>query len=117
MKRIDIDAAIRQHTQWRRQFLNAFAGGAYADMPLSQHRGCALDKQLERLASDCSGLAALQIAHRRFHHLANEIVDLSSNGLSCDADLLLPELTEASHQLVSQLDKLRDTLADQAKPA
>ena len=31
MKRIDIDSAIRLHTQWRRQFLNAFAGGDYAD--------------------------------------------------------------------------------------
>ena len=32
MKRIDIDSAIRLHTQWRRQFLNAFADGAYADV-------------------------------------------------------------------------------------
>lgn len=46
MKRIDIDAAIRSHNQWRRQFLNAFAGGDYVDMPLSEHRSCLLSLQL-----------------------------------------------------------------------
>ncbi|WP_371325422.1 CZB domain-containing protein [Dechloromonas sp. ZY10] len=113
MKRIDIDAAIRQHTQWRRQFLNAFAGGAYADMPLSEHRSCLLERTLGGIqpdtASDLEIVARLQRADRRFHQLANEIIDLSSNGLSCDADLLLPELTDASHQLVSELDRLRES--------
>ncbi|QKV56632.1 MAG: hypothetical protein HT580_04810 [Dechloromonas sp.] len=42
--------------------------------------------------------------------LANEIIDLSNNGLGDSADLLLPELNEASHQLVGQLDKLRGLL-------
>ena len=107
MQRIDIDAAIRQHTQWRRQFLNAFAGGAYADMPLSAHRGCSLCAQLQALTPPPAEAAALIAADRHFHELANEIVELSHNGLSADADLLLPELTEASHQLVSRLDHLR----------
>lgn len=115
MKRIDIDAAIRQHTQWRRQFLNAFAGGAYADMPLSEHRSCLLERTLAAIppgtASDTEIVTRLLQADRRFHQLANEIIDLSSNGESSDADLLLPELTEASHQLVSQLDSLRQLLA------
>ena len=30
MSRIDIDATIQSHIRWRRQFLNAFADGAYA---------------------------------------------------------------------------------------
>jgi len=110
MKRIDIDGAIRLHNLWRRQFMNAFAGGAYADMPLSEHRGCMLDKILADVNDDYTASAdwqALRSAHERFHSLANEIVDLSNNGLSDQADLLLPELTEASHQLVAQLDKLR----------
>lgn len=110
MKRIDIDSAIRLHTQWRRQFLNAFAGGDYADMPLSEHRGCTLAHALKDvlgtkvLSSDQQQLVA---SHDRFHALANEIVDLSNNGLGDSADLLLPELNEASHQLVGWLDKLR----------
>lgn len=111
MKRIDIDGAIRLHTLWRRQFLNAFAGGAYADMPLSEHRGCTLDNVLAAAEGDYtrqSEWRALLGAHDRFHELANEIVSLSNNGLSDQADLLLPELTEASHQLVAQLDKLRE---------
>lgn len=111
MKRIDIDGAIRLHTLWRRQFLNAFAGGNYADMPLSEHRGCTLDGALAAAAGDYTRQAdwqALLCAHDRFHALANEIVSLSHNGLSDQADLLLPELTEASHQLVAQLDKLRE---------
>ena len=113
MKRIDIDSAIRLHTQWRRQFLNAFADGAYADMPLSEHRSCRLASTLQALGGsdgksvDCGQLAAI---HDRFHTLANEIIDLSNNGLGDSADLLLPELNEASHQLVGQLDKLRGYL-------
>jgi hypothetical protein len=110
MKRIDIDAAIRQHTQWRRQFLNAFAGGAYADMPLSEHRACTLDTGIAALPAGSIDAAAFAAAHRRFHALADEIIDLSNNGLSGEADLLLPELTEASHLLVSQLDRLREAL-------
>jgi hypothetical protein len=113
MKRIDIDSAIRLHTQWRRQFLNAFAGGAYADMPLSEHRGCTLAKALQDDQGsnpEAAGYQHLVAVHDRFHALANDIVDLSNNGLGDSADLLLPELNEASHQLVSQLDKLRESL-------
>lgn len=113
MRRIDIDSAIRLHTQWRRQFLNAFAGGDYAEMPLSAHRGCTLAMALQNIQEsnpqfvDCSPLIAI---HNRFHALADDIIDLSNNGLGDSADLLLPELNEASHQLVSQLDKLREGL-------
>ena len=110
MKRIDIDGAIRLHTQWRRQFLNAFAGGNYAEMPLSEHRGCTLAEALrdaEGKAVDSADYKQLIAIHDRFHALANDIVDLSNNGLGDSADLLLPELNEASHQLVGQLDKLR----------
>ena len=111
MKRIDIDNAIRLHNLWRRQFLNAFAGGAYADMPLSEHRGCTLSKELhvaEGAYVATSDYAKLIAVHDKFHALANEIVDLSNNGLGDAADLLLPELSEASHQLVTALDKLRE---------
>lgn len=111
MKRIDIDGAIRLHIQWRRQFMNAFAGGDYADMPLSEHRGCTLADTLQKAQGSCVDSAAyrqLIACHERFHALANDIVDLSNNGLGDSADLLLPELNEASHQLVGQLDKLRE---------
>ena len=110
MKRIDIDSAIRLHNQWRRQFFNAFAGGAYADMPLSEHRGCLLGQLLREAEGAYVGsedFRKLCCVHDRFHVLANEIVDLSNNGLADSADLLLPELSEASHLLVAQLDKLR----------
>ncbi len=111
MKRVDIDNAIRLHNLWRRQFLNAFAGGAYADMPLSEHRGCTLGKELQ-LAEGAyvatPDYAQLIAVHDKFHTLANEIVDLSNNGMADAADLLLPELSEASHQLVKALDKLRE---------
>jgi hypothetical protein len=108
---IDIQGAIRQHTQWRRQFLNAFAGGEYIDMPLSEHRSCTLDKTLAALVPPTVDLQALNRAHLAFHSLANEIVDLSNNGQAHAADLLLPELTEASHHLVQELDRLRERLA------
>lgn len=111
MKRIDIDHAIRLHNQWRRQFINAFAGGAYADMPLSEHRGCTLGEALKEACGAATASAdfrQLVTIHDRFHWLANEIVELSNNGLGDAADLLLPELSEASHQLVVELDKLRE---------
>lgn len=108
MKRIDIDEAIRLHNTWRRQFLNAFAGGNYADMPLSEHRSCTLERLLAGQAELPAGLTE---THRRFHELANEIVELSQNGLGDSADLLLPELNEAAHQLVAALDQLRLQLA------
>jgi hypothetical protein len=110
MTRIDIDAAIRQHNHWRRQFINAFAGGAYADMPLSEHRGCTLAAALRKAECAAAGAADFQpllAIDEHFHRLANEIVELSNSGLGHSADLLLPELNEASHQLVVQLDKLR----------
>ena len=113
MERIDIDGAIRLHNQWRRQFLNAFAGGAYAEMPLSEHRGCTLAKALNDARdtyAESADYKRLVAIHDRFHALANDIVDLSNNGLGDSADLLLPELNEASHQLVGQLDNLRGYL-------
>lgn len=114
MKRIDIDSAIRLHNQWRRQFLNAFAGGDYADMPLSEHRCCSLEQELSpRVANgNNSVLAALLAADRHFHALANEIIDLSNNGLGDSADLLLPDLNEAAHRLIARLDDARAVLAD-----
>ena len=111
MERIDIDGAIRLHNQWRRQFLNAFAGGAYAEMPLSEHRGCTRAKALNDARgayAESADYKRLVAIHDRFHALANDIVDLSNNGLGDSADLLLPELNEASHQLVGHLDKLRE---------
>ena len=109
MQRIDIDRAIRLHTQWRRQFMNAFAGGDYADMPLSEHRGCTLNQAFKSAQGNiASEFVPLLSIHDRFHQLANEIIELSNNGLGDSADLLLPELNEASHQLVGELDKLRE---------
>ncbi|KAB2926540.1 MAG: hypothetical protein F9K30_06350 [Dechloromonas sp.] len=110
MMRIDIDGAIRLHNHWRRQFINAFAGGDYADMPLSEHRSCTLAGVLRSATGAAVGSAdfrQLIAMHDRFHWLANEIVDLAYNGQGDAADLLLPELNEASHQLVVELDKLR----------
>jgi hypothetical protein len=115
MKRIDIDEAIRQHNKWRRQFLNAFAGGNYADMPLSEHRCCTLGKSLAEHQSSPQtpdNLCGLISVHNRFHDLANEIIDLSQNGLGDSADLLLPELNEGAHQLVAALDLLREQLSE-----
>jgi hypothetical protein len=115
MKRIDIDEAIRQHNKWRRQFLNAFAGGNYADMPLSEHRCCTLGRRLTACREQQPALGDLQslvTVHDHFHDLANEIVDLSQNGLGDSADLLLPELNEGAHLLVAALDGLREQLAD-----
>lgn len=115
MKRIDIDSAIRSHNQWRRQFLNAFAGGDYADMPLSEHRCCTLEQNLAPRVAEHgnSVLAALLAADRHFHALANDIVDLSNNGLGDSADLLLPDLNEAAHRLISHLDDARAVLTDE----
>jgi hypothetical protein len=113
MKRTDIDNAIRLHNQWRRQFLNAFAGGNYADMPLSEHRGCTLAEKLSvsaEIDKDSLSYQQLYRVHEHFHALANEIVELSNNGLGDCADLLLPELNEASHQLGAQLDIFRTSL-------
>jgi len=91
--------------------MNAFAGGDYVDMPLSEHRGCTLTGMLKEASGPAAGspeFALLISIHDRFHMLANEIVELSNNGLGDSADLLLPELNEASHQLVGELDKLRE---------
>ncbi len=102
MKAIDIDETIRLHGKWRRQFLNAFAGGNYVDMPLSDHRGCTL-----QFCSDAALPAAINVLHERFHALANEIIELSQNGMGDSADLLLPELNETAHQFAAALDQLR----------
>lgn len=116
MAQIDIDSAIRLHNQWRRQFLNAFAGGAYADMPLSEHRACTLEDCLapEIAEGNNSVLAALLAADRHFHALANEIIDLSNNGLGDSADLLLPELNEAAHRVIARLGDARSEMEKSA---
>lgn len=114
MAQIDIDGAIRLHNHWRRQFLNAFAGGEYVDMPLSEHRACTLESCLAPAVAEGSNslLAALLAADRHFHALANEIIDLSNNGLSDSADLLLPELNEAAHRVIARLDDVRGANSD-----
>lgn len=114
---IDIDGAIRSHNLWRRQFMNAFADGSYVEMPLSGHRGCTLTADLLRIKSaghDFPEIRQLALADQRFHALANEIVELSNNGMGDTADLLLPQLTEESHQLVALFDQLRECLRQQA---
>ena len=109
MERIDIDAEISAHKKWRRQFLNAFAAGNYAAMPLSDHRSCMLASKLkESGVTAFPYLAALVLAHGHFHSLANDIADLSENALADEADMLLPKLTDASYQLLEMLDRLRD---------
>ena len=115
MPPIDINQAIRQHSHWRRQFINAFAGGEYADMPLSEHRACLLGIALNKLLpalGDNEDFRALVEVHHQFHARANNIVDLSENGMASSADLLLPELSETVHQLNAYLDLLRDKLRD-----
>ena len=110
MQGIDFDEAIRLHNGWRRQFMNAFARGSYADMPLSDHQGCMFSYAIAA-ADDASRalpqFQALIKAHSRFHALASEIQELSSNGMAEDADLMLPELSDASHRLANLFDELR----------
>ncbi|WP_415034132.1 hypothetical protein [Azonexus sp.] len=103
-KSSQIEETIHLHGKWRRQFFNAFAGGNYADMPLSEHRSCTLAGALEAHNAPPELIAL----HLRFHALANEITTLSQNGLGDAADLLLPELSENAHQLAAALDQLRD---------
>lgn len=113
MNHADFDNAIKLHTRWRRQFLNAFAGGDYADMPLSEHRSCELAKKLDQAPDTLKAsadFALLVSLHGQFHFLANEVVELSNNGMASAADLLLPELNETTHQLNAQLDKMREAL-------
>lgn len=117
MNRINFDEEIRLHNLWRRQFMNAFAAGSYADMPLSGHRGCTLAAALKQATGPCAGqplLRLLVVEHQRFHALCSEILALSENGLAGDADLMLPELADASHRLVGLLDEMRSCQKDSA---
>ena len=88
---IDFDEAIRLHNAWRRQFMNAFAYGSYAD-----DASRALPQ-----------FQALIKTHTRFHALASEIQELSSNGMADAADLMLPQLADESHRLANLFDELR----------
>jgi hypothetical protein len=110
MQGIDFDEAIRLHNAWRRQFMNAFAHGSYADMPLSDHQGCMFGYAIAAADDPSRALPAFQAlikAHARFHAIAGEIQDLSRNGMADAADLMLPELADISHQLASLFDELR----------
>ena len=110
MQRINFDEEIRLHNLWRRQFMNAFAAGSYADMPLSGHRSCMLSLALKKATGPCTQqplFKLLAVEHDRFHALCNEILDLSENGMASEADRLLLELTDASHRLVGLLDEMR----------
>lgn len=111
MNRISFDDAIRLHNGWRRQFMNAFAAGSYADMPLSDHRGCMLAEALAQAEGPCIELPQFKQlieVHARFHAIANEILELSKNGMAAAADLMLPELADQSHRLAGLFDELRD---------
>jgi len=73
-------------------------------MRLERRQLCQLEpNRVGALYGRQSGAAVLAVRGEQL----NDIVDLSNNGLGDSADLLLPELNEASHQLVGQLDKLR----------
>ena len=115
MQDINFDEEIRLHNQWRRQFMNAFAAGSYAEMPLSGHRGCTLSTALMAASGPCASLPIVRlliVEHERFHALCKEILDLSENGMAEDADLMLPELADASHRLVGLLDEMRSCQRD-----
>lgn len=117
MQRIDFDEEIRLHNLWRRQFMNAFAAGSYADMPLSGHRGCSLAGALKEATGPCTQqplFRLLKLEHDRFHALCAEILDLSQNGMAGEADIMLPELADASHRLVGLLDEMRTCQKDEA---
>jgi len=110
MQGIDFDEAIRLHNTWRRQFMNAFARGSYADMPLSDHQGCMFGYAIAAADDTSRALPQFQAlikAHTRFHSLASEIQELSSNGMADAADLMLPELSDVSHRLANLFDELR----------
>ena len=110
MQGIDFDEAIRLHNAWRRQFMNAFAYGSYADMPLSDHQGCMFGYAIAAADDTSRALPQFQSlikTHTRFHALASEIQELSSNGMADAADLMLPELADESHRLASLFDELR----------
>lgn len=110
MQKINFDEAIRLHNTWRRQFMTAFAAGSYADMPLSDHRGCTLGQALAAAtgaAAEQPEFQRLIAVHKRFHAIANEILELSVNGMADSADLMLPELADQSHRLANLLDELR----------
>mgnify|MGYP000011041301 FL=1 len=110
MQGIDFDEAIRLHNTWRRQFMNAFARGSYADMPLSDHQGCTFGYAMAAADDKSRALPQFQAlikAHTRFHALASEIQELSSNGMADAADLMLPELADVSHHLANLFDDLR----------
>jgi len=115
MQGIDFDEAIRLHNAWRRQFMNAFAQRSYADMPLSDHQGCMFGYAIA--AADDASRAQRQFqsliqTHTRFHALASEIQELSSNGMASAADLMLPELADVSHRLANLFDELRTLQRD-----
>ena len=110
MQGIDFDEAIRLHNTWRRQFMNAFARGNYAAMPLSDHQGCMFGYAIAAADDASRALPQFQTlirSHARFHALASDIQELSSNGMADDADLLLPELSDESHRLANIFDELR----------
>lgn len=110
MHTINFDEEIRLHNLWRRQFMNAFAAGSYADMPLSGHRACHLAQALRKATGPCTEqpLFRLLLAeHDRFHALCSEILDLSESGQADEGDMMLPELADASHRLVGLLDEMR----------
>ena len=72
MNRINFDEEIRLHNLWRRQFMNAFAAGSYADMPLSGHRSCTLAAALKAADGPCARqplFRLLAVEHDRFHAL------------------------------------------------
>jgi hypothetical protein len=115
MQGIDFDEAIRLHNAWRRQFMNAFAHGSYADMPLSDHQGCMFGYAIAAADDASRALPLFQSlikAHTRFHALAGDIQELSSNGMASAADLMLPELADTSHRLASLFDELRTLQRD-----
>ncbi len=115
MNRINFDEEIRLQNLWRRQFMNAFAAGSYADMPLSGHRSCTLAAALKAADGPCARqplFRLLAVEHDRFHALCAEILDLSENGMAGDADMMLPELADASHRLVGLLDEMRTCQRD-----
>lgn len=119
MQRINFDDEIRLHNLWRRQFMNAFAAGSYADMPLSGHRGCLLSLALKQAAGPCAQqplFKLLVVEHERFHALCNDILDFSENGMAGEADRLLPELADASHRLVGLLDEMRSCQREHGTP-
>ncbi|WLR57378.1 CZB domain-containing protein [Mesobacillus subterraneus] len=116
-----IQLSITDHLLWRWRVYNIILGFEHlTEADVASHTTCRLGKwyygAAEKVIGDDPAFKKLEQPHIRIHELARRAVKEVNNGDREKAEHTLQEMGEASREVVSLMNELRNKLIEKKKP-